>query len=132
MMDWDRITRTGARTPGVRAVPARFCGGLCWPTFPDSELERKGGSQARRVATNWKSTRVRWEQALARKRSGRSHLICTPSSRTEGKPAVRNDRGGGGDVGIIRSPVRATILLDFMWLRQKWADLFHADFEVLL
>jgi len=29
-----------------------------------------------------------------------------------GKPAVRNDRGDGGDVGIIRSPVRATILLD--------------------
>jgi hypothetical protein len=28
-----------------------------------------------------------------------------------GKPAVRNDRGDGGNVGIIRSPVRATILL---------------------
>src|SRR5215469_1258787 len=29
-----------------------------------------------------------------------------------GKPAVRNDRGGRGDVGIIRSPVRASILPD--------------------
>jgi hypothetical protein len=29
-----------------------------------------------------------------------------------GKPAVRNFRGGGGDVGIIRSPVRATALPD--------------------
>jgi len=29
-----------------------------------------------------------------------------------GKPDVRNDRGGGGDVGIIRSPVRATALPD--------------------
>jgi hypothetical protein len=29
-----------------------------------------------------------------------------------GKPAVRNDRGDRGNVGIIRSPVRATILLD--------------------
>ena len=29
-----------------------------------------------------------------------------------GKPAVRNLRGGGGDVGIIRSPVRATALPD--------------------
>jgi hypothetical protein len=28
-----------------------------------------------------------------------------------GKPAVRNDRGDRGDVGIIRSPIRATILL---------------------
>ena len=29
-----------------------------------------------------------------------------------GKPAVRNDRGDRGNAGIIRSPVRATILLD--------------------
>src|SRR6516164_982303 len=27
-----------------------------------------------------------------------------------GKPAVRNDRGDRGDVGIIRSPVRASVL----------------------
>jgi hypothetical protein len=29
-----------------------------------------------------------------------------------GKPAVRNFRGGDGNVGIIRSPVRAIVLLD--------------------
>jgi len=29
-----------------------------------------------------------------------------------GKPAVRDFRGGDGDVGIIRSPVRAIVLLD--------------------
>ena len=29
-----------------------------------------------------------------------------------GKPAVRNDRGDRGDVGIIRSPVPASILPD--------------------
>jgi len=29
-----------------------------------------------------------------------------------GKPAVRNFRGGDGDVGIIRSPVRAIALPD--------------------
>ena len=29
-----------------------------------------------------------------------------------GKPAVRNFRGGDGNVGIIRSPVRAIALLD--------------------
>jgi len=29
-----------------------------------------------------------------------------------GKPDVRNFRGGGGDVGIMRSPVRATALPD--------------------
>ena len=26
-----------------------------------------------------------------------------------GNPAVRNDRGDGGNVGIIRSPLRATV-----------------------
>ena len=31
-----------------------------------------------------------------------------------GKPAVRNFRGGGGNVGIIRSPVRATALPDYV------------------
>ena len=30
-----------------------------------------------------------------------------------GKPAVRNDRGDGGNVGIIRSPLRATVPPDF-------------------
>ena len=30
-----------------------------------------------------------------------------------GKPAVRNDRGDGGNVGIIRSPLRATVLPDY-------------------
>ena len=29
-----------------------------------------------------------------------------------GKPAVRNDRGDSGNVGIIRSPLRATVLPD--------------------
>src|ERR1700726_1268354 len=29
-----------------------------------------------------------------------------------GKPAVRNDRGDRGNVGIIRSPIRASILPD--------------------
>ena len=33
-----------------------------------------------------------------------------------GKPTVRNFRGGDGDVGIIRSPVRAIALLDLPWV----------------
>src|SRR6516225_3872287 len=41
---------------------------------------------------------------------GRPCLIGQLWSRTEGKPAVRNLRGDRGDVGIIRSPVRASIL----------------------
>ena len=34
-----------------------------------------------------------------------------------GKPAVRNDRGDDGNVGIIRSPVRAIVLPDW----EPWA-----------
>ena len=43
---------------------------------------------------------------------GRSRLIRQPSSRTRENPAVPNDRGDRGNVGIIRSPVRASILPD--------------------
>src|SRR5205809_5045665 len=34
-----------------------------------------------------------------------------------GKPAVRNDRGDRGNVGIIRSPIRASILPDHLAAR---------------
>ena len=47
----------GAGCPG----PILRC--RCWPTFPDSELERKGGPLTRRMVTTWTVTRVRWEQA---------------------------------------------------------------------
>jgi len=35
-----------------------------------------------------------------------------------GKPAVRNDREGRGNVGIIRSPIRASTLPDWPWIEQ--------------
>jgi hypothetical protein len=41
---------------------------------------------------------------------GRPCLKCQPWSRTEGKPAVRNLREDRGNVGIIRSPLRASVL----------------------
>ena len=34
-----------------------------------------------------------------------------------GKTAVRNDRGDRGNVGIIRSPIRASILPDYVWVK---------------
>src|SRR5213596_1108430 len=39
-----------------------------------------------------------------------------------GKPAVRNFRGGDGNVGIIRSPLRATAPLDRPELARQVAD----------
>jgi hypothetical protein len=40
-----------------------------------------------------------------------------------GKPAVRNFRGGNGNVGIIRSPVRAIALPDRPEVRRARATL---------
>ena len=46
-----------------------------------------------------------------------------------GKPTVRNDRGDGGNVGIIRSPLRATVLPDRKAAREnkemKFTALLH-------
>ena len=42
-----------------------------------------------------------------------------------GKPAVRNDREDRGNVGIIRSPVRASILPDHNRLR--WGSAYLED-----
>ena len=51
--------------------------------------------------------------------AGLTGFLCgqVPSERPAfqpywGKPAVRNERGDGGNVGIIRSPVRAAVLPD--------------------
>src|SRR5262252_7807712 len=56
--------------------------------------------------------RVCWEQAKPEHDQGRPCLIGQPWSRTEGKPAVRNLREERANVGIIRSPLRASLLPD--------------------
>ena len=43
-----------------------------------------------------------------------------------GKPAVRNDRGDDGNVGIIRSPVRAIALPDHLHGAALAADALQA------
>src|ERR1700680_2603067 len=47
-------------------------------------------------------------------RKGASERPALQPSR--GKPAVRNERGDRGNVGIIRSPLRASILPDPLYL----------------
>src|SRR6266849_3414158 len=49
---------------------------------------------------------------LSRSRSGKAPLGKPAFQPSWGKPAVRNDRGDRGNVGIIRSPIRASILPD--------------------
>jgi hypothetical protein len=50
---------------------------------------------------------------------GRRILALGPAFQPYwGKPAVRNDRGDRGNVGIMRSPIRASILPDHSGARQ--------------
>ena len=106
MMDRDSITRTGARAPGVERL----------------------GSLARRCLTRASSLT-----------QGREYTVKAVGTKDEGKPgfsgkalsdipalkpyrgklAVRNFRGGNGNVGIIRSPVRAIALPD----RRLWVNM---------
>src|SRR5215475_14477584 len=52
--------------------------------------------------------------SLSRRRSGKAPLGKPALQPYRGKPAVRNDREDRGNVGIIRSPVRASILPDYI------------------
>src|SRR5713101_7327008 len=98
MMDRDSITRTGARAPGVERL----------------------GPLARRCLTRGSSltqSREYTVKAVGTKDEGKpvfgNALSDIPALKPyRGKLAVRNFRGGDGNVGIIRSPVRAIALPD--------------------
>src|SRR5215510_3289762 len=60
--------------------------------------------------------------SLSRRRPGKAPLGKPALQPYWGKPAVRNDRGDRGNVGIIRSPVRASILPDYMVIFDIAAD----------
>src|SRR6266849_5024824 len=98
MMDRDSITRTGARAPGVERL----------------------GPLARRCLTRGSSltqSREYTVKAVGTKDEGKpgfgKALSDIPALKPyRGKLAVRNFRGGDGNVGIIRSPVRAIALPD--------------------
>ena len=49
---------------------------------------------------------------MANPRAGKASSDIPAFKPYRGKPAVRNFRGGDGNVGIIRSPVRAIALPD--------------------
>src|SRR5215471_2394980 len=49
---------------------------------------------------------------MANQRAGQAPSDIPALKPYRGKPAVRNFRGGDGNVGIIRSPVRAIVLPD--------------------
>jgi len=62
------------------------------------------------------SRESRWQQrarrTMANQCAGKASSDIPALKPYRGKPAVRNFRGGNGNVGIIRSPVRAIALPD--------------------
>src|ERR1035438_678543 len=105
-MDRNRITRTGARTPGEerhRPLEWRCLERTTAPT--QSGDQQVGKRRARRKDANHEGATIgchSWEGPFDK-----------PTLKPYwGKPAVRNFRGDDGNVGIIRSPVRAIALPD--------------------
>jgi hypothetical protein len=108
----DNITPAGARTPGAEWLDHSNGGA---PHLNRPGVERGNGVSALRCtkgrskpsgATGMPGaglTEARRGKALPEKPALKPYW---------GKPAVRNFRGGDGDVGIIRSPVRAIALPD--------------------
>jgi hypothetical protein len=98
-MDRDSITRTGARGPWGRAED-RSHGGAPKHIAPDTE---QGIAMVAEEHEGRRQTDV----------IGKASSDSPALKPYRGKPAVRNFRGGDGNVGIIRSPVRAIALPDY-------------------
>src|SRR6266498_2169722 len=116
------LSRTRARTPGVegdppsKAVHDRVLGPtLRGITEADHEVQEPRTQTIHRpVNAGSRLKLVMFGKALR----------DTPAFQPyRGKPAVRNDRGDRGNVGIIRSPVRASILPDCGGRAMKRASL---------
>ena len=107
-MDRDRITRSGARAPGAELNPTpRWCA-------KRSSARHRAGLPSQTT----RRTKGRGKPSIRRRMPGAGLSDgCNGKALSDmpafqpywGKPAVRNDRGDGGNVGIIRSPLRATI-----------------------
>ena len=131
MMDWDRITQTGARTPGMRAVPGPILRCLVTDDFPRLRTGTKGRSADTKGGDKLEDHLRMLGASLSEWASKQVPSDMHIFQPYWGKPAVRNDRGDGGDVGIIRSPVRATILLDCGGGSGNWPSYRDARFPVL-
>src|SRR6202040_1944183 len=111
MTDRDTTTRTRARAPGVgggfhrMAVHNRVL-------RPDSERTTVAPTKCTKGGCKLDGGRRMPGAGLSR-RSPRKAPLGRPAFQPYwGKLAVRNDRGDRGNVGIIRSPIRASILPD--------------------
>jgi hypothetical protein len=127
-MDRDRTTRTGARNPGVERKTARMAV-LSHSQCPDAERGQdwaKGSTKGRCKPRRAKGMPGAGFTGAHRGKALPERPALKPYW---GKPAVRNFRGDDGDVGIIRSPVRAIVLPDSALREETWARI-AADLRV--
>src|SRR6202521_4448414 len=111
MTDRDTTTRTRARAPGVGGVFHRMAV-QDRVLRPDSERTTVATTKCTKGGCKLEGGRQRAGAGLPR-RSPRKAPLGQPAFQPYwGKLAVRNDRGDRGNVGIIRSPIRASILPD--------------------
>jgi hypothetical protein len=115
-MERDRRTRSGARAPGEERLNPleRRCTSAHRPPAQNGDPTREAGS-----------TKGGGKPTDARDASNEKALSDIPALKPYwGKPAVRNFREGNGNVGIIRSPLRAIALPDQSsgFTQTRWAS----------
>jgi hypothetical protein len=116
---WSRLSDDGLGQNNPNRSEDPLGAGCCrpdfavsvWPPFPDTvpglfgwSVDTQDGDQLV-VSVAYAGSKL--QRLVIRKVPSDMHIF----QPYWGKPAVRNDRGDRGNVGIIRSPVRATILL---------------------
>ena len=108
----DRITPAGARTPGVERR-SRSSGGAERTELPGAERGKDLiGDDSTKGESKLTETKGMPGAGLTGVEGGKAPPERPALKPYWGKPAVRNFRGDDGDVGIIRSPVRAIVLPD--------------------
>ena len=114
MRERDNTTRTGAKDPWGREAgplaqrPVEARTGVDTEPRQRSVAEAGEGQSQLPLGAGMRGARL---TANGGRKAPSDRLALKPY---RGKPAVRNFRGDDGNVGIIRSPVRAIVLLDRM------------------
>ena len=109
MTDRDTTTRTRARAPGVGGVFHRMAV-HDRVLRPDSERTTVATTKCTKSGCKLDGGRRMPGAGLSRQSPRKAPLGQSAFQPYWGKLAVRNDRGDRGNVGIIRSPIRASIL----------------------
>jgi hypothetical protein len=107
----DSITRATARTPGAEDYPTSMAA-HDWASLPTQCGITEVASTCAKDRYKPNISRCMPGAGLSRSMCGKVLSYMPASQPYRGKPAVRNDREGRGNVGIIRSPVRASTLPD--------------------